>query len=165
MAKVHVDNPVLTTARNVPGTVFVCGECEHKTLAVGDHHGKCPACGRLFELDGFITENADDAPRAHDHNGENQTMTGLDYRHGKSKNAASISYRMMTAAEARTLWASHAPARDQNGNIRMVKINGKVRTWKRDPSRVEVPCKYGMYDYFTDTAVDGVMQSLVVIEN
>jgi hypothetical protein len=29
------------------------------------------------------------------------------------------------------------------------KVNGKVRTWKRDVKRIEVPIKYGMYSYAT----------------
>lgn len=28
---------------------------------------------------------------------------------------------------------------------RRVKVNGAVRTWKRDANRIEVPVKYGMY--------------------
>lgn len=44
---------------------------------------------------------------------------------------------------------SHIWVRSQNGDARTVKVNGAVRTWKRDPNRVEVPCKYGMYEYFT----------------
>jgi len=26
-------------------------------------------------------------------------------------------------------------------------VNGKVKTWKRDPDRVQVPLKHGMYSY------------------
>jgi hypothetical protein len=29
-----------------------------------------------------------------------------------------------------------------------VRANGKVQTWKRDPSRVKIPAKYGLYEYF-----------------
>jgi hypothetical protein len=32
--------------------------------------------------------------------------------------------------------------------------NGRTRTWKRDPSRVEVPIKHGMYAYGTIDAHD-----------
>lgn len=28
-------------------------------------------------------------------------------------------------------------------------INGKVKTWKRDPSRIEIPVKHGLYVYGT----------------
>jgi len=27
------------------------------------------------------------------------------------------------------------------------KVNGKVKTWKRNPNRVRVPLKYGLYTY------------------
>lgn len=49
---------------------------------------------------------------------------------------------------------SHIFLRDLKGNARTVKVNGKVRTWKRDPNRVEVPFKYGMYEYGTLYAGD-----------
>jgi hypothetical protein len=39
-------------------------------------------------------------------------------------------------------------------NKREMKINGKVRRWKRDPDRVEIPTKYGLYEYFTFTNND-----------
>jgi hypothetical protein len=43
-----------------------------------------------------------------------------------------------------------------DGRARRAKVNGAVRRWKRDPNRVEVPVKYGLYEYATfdtDTAV------------
>lgn len=27
------------------------------------------------------------------------------------------------------------------------RVNGKVKTWKRSPHKVQVPLKYGLYDY------------------
>lgn len=36
-----------------------------------------------------------------------------------------------------------------NGDARQAKVNGKVRTWKRDTGRVELPVKYGLYEYAT----------------
>jgi len=59
---------------------------------------------------------------------------------------------------------SHIEVRDLKGNARRVKVNGKVRTWKRDPERVEVPCKYGLYEYFTLTANDIVDVLIPVTE-
>uniref|UniRef100_A0A6M3LC62 Uncharacterized protein n=1 Tax=viral metagenome TaxID=1070528 RepID=A0A6M3LC62_9ZZZZ len=35
------------------------------------------------------------------------------------------------------------------GEYRRCKINGRVRTWKTDPNRIEVPAKYGLYEYDT----------------
>lgn len=38
-----------------------------------------------------------------------------------------------------------------DGSVRQVKVNGRVRTWKkRSPTRnytIEVPLKYGLYEY------------------
>lgn len=34
---------------------------------------------------------------------------------------------------------------DRYGEARQMRLNGKVKTWKRDPDRIEVPCKYGFY--------------------
>lgn len=27
------------------------------------------------------------------------------------------------------------------------RINGKVKTWKRNPDKIEIPIKHGLYDY------------------
>jgi hypothetical protein len=64
-------------------------------------------------------------------------------------------YRAMTLDEVKALrYGDHVDCLDLNGNVRTVKINGKVRRWKRDPDRVEVPCKYGLYEYITFTNAD-----------
>ncbi len=57
---------------------------------------------------------------------------------------------------------SHITVRDNKGNARQVKVNGKVRTWKRDASRIEVPCKYGLYEYFILTGRD-ISQVLIPV--
>lgn len=59
-------------------------------------------------------------------------------------------YEMITWCDSH----SHIEVRDRLGNARRVKVNGKVRTWKRDTNRIEVPCKYGLYEYFILTAHD-----------
>ena len=41
-----------------------------------------------------------------------------------------------------------------DGKARQAKVNGKVRTWKRQPNRVEIPLKYGLYEYATFTTED-----------
>jgi hypothetical protein len=71
----------------------------------------------------------------------------------------------MTADEAKALNLARAPIRCPDGSVRMVKVNGAVKTWKRTPGRVEVPLKYGLYDTWRDSAdADGLMASLVVID-
>jgi len=42
----------------------------------------------------------------------------------------------------------------RDGSARRVKVNGAVRRWKREPDRIEVPFKYGMYEYGTLYARD-----------
>ena len=34
-----------------------------------------------------------------------------------------------------------------NGCRRVVKVNGAPKTWKKNPHRVQIPYKYGMYEY------------------
>lgn len=40
------------------------------------------------------------------------------------------------------------------GDARRAKVNGAVRRWKRDPGRIAVPLKYGLYECGTLTADD-----------
>jgi hypothetical protein len=61
---------------------------------------------------------------------------------------AIVKVRDLTREEALAL-SGHAEFIANDGKLRRIKINGAVRTWKRDPSRIEVPCKYGLYEYAT----------------
>lgn len=65
------------------------------------------------------------------------------------RNPASIA-EMITHCDSN----SHIWFQSTDGTARQCKVNGKVRTWKRDPNRVEVPIKYGLYEYGTFTASD-----------
>jgi len=75
-------------------------------------------------------------------------------------------YRKMLASEVRGFdfhYGEHHVLA-HNGVIRRARTNGSVKTWKRDTSRVEVPLKYGLYEYFRDVALpDGTMQHLIVL--
>ena len=57
-------------------------------------------------------------------------------------------YRILTLPEILEL-RGHSLIVSNSGDVVRVKINGKVRTWKRDPARFEVPIKYGLYEYAT----------------
>ncbi len=59
-------------------------------------------------------------------------------------------FRSITFEEAKNLYYGQTVKMiDHLGNAwRNVKINGKVQTWKRDPNRIRIPCKYGMYECF-----------------
>ena len=49
----------------------------------------------------------------------------------------------------RTIWIIST-----KGDARRLTVNGKVRRWKRDRNRIEVPVKYGLYEYGTLNAYD-----------
>lgn len=56
--------------------------------------------------------------------------------------------------EAHCAKHGHIWCRANGGDARRVKINGAVRRWKRDRTRIEVPIKYGLYEYATLTSTD-----------
>jgi hypothetical protein len=64
-------------------------------------------------------------------------------------------FRSMTFDDAKALeYGDHPWVRLNNGRTGQIKVNGKVRLWARDKDRIEIPCKYGMYEYFTFTRRD-----------
>ena len=77
---------------------------------------------------------------------------------GRSARPAKIRARPVTCAEARDLktgdvlyFTDHQCATD-GLRVDRVRVNGAVKTWKRDPSRIEVPWRYGFkgpYGRFT----------------
>ena len=38
-------------------------------------------------------------------------------------------------------------AYNADGTMRRWRVNGKIKTWKRSPDRVQVPLKHGLYSY------------------
>ena len=85
------------------------------------------------------------------------TLTVLTVKDGYTKGKTSATYRNPESIAEMITWCdshSHITVLDDRGFSRTVKVNGKVRTWKRDPNRVEVPFKYGMYEYGIFTADD-----------
>lgn len=57
-------------------------------------------------------------------------------------------FRSMTLDEAKSLsYGEHVWILANDGSAREVKVNGQPKTWKRSPERVEVPVKYGLYEY------------------
>lgn len=57
-------------------------------------------------------------------------------------------FRLMTVAEAKELPAAKDLPFLESGqeSVRMCRMNGKVKRWKRSPNRIEVPVKYGLYE-------------------
>lgn len=63
-----------------------------------------------------------------------------------------VRVRPMTLAEGLAIpWGCSLEFVSNSGDVRNCRPNGKVRTWKRDLTRVEIPTKYGMYEYRTFT--------------
>ena len=50
----------------------------------------------------------------------------------------------------------HVSNRNADNTPQRWRVNGMVKTWKRDLTRVKVPLKYGMYgyDYLTENDLD-----------
>lgn len=44
-----------------------------------------------------------------------------------------------------------------DGRAVEVTVNGKVRRWKRDRNRIEVPVKYGLWEYYTCTEIGRIL--------
>lgn len=57
--------------------------------------------------------------------------------------------------------SSHVWFLAANGTAKRAKINGKVRTWKRNPQRVEVSLKYGLYEHYTFNAYEMLTRLLI----
>jgi hypothetical protein len=58
---------------------------------------------------------------------------------------------MITLEQAKSLKYGdviyHATDRNMSGERMRFKVNGKPKTWKRDPDRIKVPIKYGLFGY------------------
>jgi len=72
-------------------------------------------------------------------------------------------FRVMTLDEAKQLtYGQHIWFVGLKGDARRIKVNGAPKTWKRDTNRVEVPAKYGMYEYATFDTADILAGRLLV---
>ena len=43
----------------------------------------------------------------------------------------------------------HVREKNSDGSALRVRVNGRVRTWRRSPGKIQIPTKYGMYDSHT----------------
>jgi hypothetical protein len=61
----------------------------------------------------------------------------------------------MTIAEAKALtWNDviyYKHHRNADGTLARFRVTGKVKTWKKDPNRIRVPLKRGMYEFWALT--------------
>ena len=62
---------------------------------------------------------------------------------------------MITLEQAKSLKKGDFVYETEYGNwVRKWKVNGKVKTWKRTPSRIYVPLKFGLYTLSSLTEID-----------
>lgn len=74
----------------------------------------------------------------------------LKLRSDKRKHPEFKEFRYITSDEIMKLeCGQHVDFIDRNGDVATAKVNGKIRTWKRDRDRIEIPFKFGMYECFT----------------
>jgi len=70
------------------------------------------------------------------------------WTYGAKRNSELKTFRRMTLAEAKALSSGdHIWFIAIDGTARRLKVNGRVRRWRRSPDRFEVPVKYGMREY------------------
>jgi hypothetical protein len=67
---------------------------------------------------------------------------------------------MITLEDAKKLQRGqvlyHVENRNSDGTAQRWRVNGMVKTWKRNPERIQVPLKHGLYsyDYLTENELD-----------
>jgi len=82
----------------------------------------------------------------------------------RKKTPTPIKVRRLTRDEVMTLGHSrHVPVILNNGRLGECKINGAIRTWKREPDRIEIPIKYGMYEFGTFDLADALGRFVVEV--
>ena len=126
------------------------GTSEWSTRVIIEKDGKAT----LFYPDGTIYLKEFEDPQISIKEKEPEIME-LEMNGDRRKNPEKKKFRSMTLEEVKTLnYGDHPYVLLNNGKVGTCKVNGKVRLWKRDPNRIEIPCKYGMYECFTFTSHD-----------
>ena len=58
---------------------------------------------------------------------------------------------MITLQQAKALYVGqilhHVSFKNADGTPLRARVTGTVKTWKRDPNRIRVPLKHGLYQY------------------
>lgn len=77
---------------------------------------------------------------------------------GYARDKRTYEVRTMTFSEALNA-TGHINVLNRLGQMVLVKITGKVKTWKTRPGDCEVPWKFGMYEYGRIRFVNGQLDS------
>lgn len=87
----------------------------------------------------------------------NPMFEGVLHETRKPARLATVSVEDIKAAATMSPFGTpHRELRVQGkaGHWYRVRASGRLRTWKRDPERVELPVKYGLYESLTLTSYD-----------
>lgn len=74
-------------------------------------------------------------------------------------------YKVLTLAEKKAMPFSHVfilcqnPRNKHFGKFLEVRVNGVSKVWKRNPDKVRIPYKYGLYEFGYITELDEVRVS------
>ena len=71
-------------------------------------------------------------------------------------------FRSMTFSEVEVLHGSFQ-AINNKGKVVTVRANGACKTWKRTPGKLQLPIKYGMYEYAYITFEDYLPTGIVPV--
>lgn len=78
---------------------------------------------------------------------------------------SNLDVRHMTLSEAKALQSgSHVLVLDRSGHWARAKVNGRPRTWKTRPLDCDIPLKYGMYEYFTESFRASTPETSLIVE-
>lgn len=76
-----------------------------------------------------------------------------------------LTVRAMTLDEIKALgYGDHPSFLANDGTVRRVKINGAVKRWKREPDRVRVSVKYGLYETAQFETAEALTRFVVVVD-
>jgi translation initiation factor IF-1 len=65
----------------------------------------------------------------------------------RRKHAPLIKVRRMSLDEVKALQpGDHVEFESATGVLRVARVSGQVKRWVREPDRIEVPIKYGLYE-------------------
>jgi hypothetical protein len=74
----------------------------------------------------------------------------------KHSNALVGEYHVLSLAEKKNLQYSTVYIQGKCGCFLKVKVNGISKVWKRNPEKVRIPYKYGLYEFGYITELDEV---------
>ena len=82
----------------------------------------------------------------------------------RNKHKREHKVRYMTLDEVKALdWRSNLKFIANDGTLRVIRLNGAIKRWKREPDRVEVPLKYGLRECVRLSGEEACKRLVVVL--